>query len=141
MKFEKAVIKILEELYKKGDQFTKKDDLEKIRIGRNKLNEVYNYLSHKRLIITEEQGEKWRISPAEGRDYLITYKSQINQEDFNRIIAFTGAILALIGIYTFIKDLGLINETNLWISYVFLIFAIISIGPILKFIIDSYLGG
>ncbi len=60
------------------------------------------------------------------------------QESFNKIVAFTGVVLALIGIYTFIKDLGLINNTNFWISYIFLIFVVISIGPLIKFIWDSY---
>ena len=33
---EKAVIKILEDLDKSGDEFTKKDKLKKINIGKNK---------------------------------------------------------------------------------------------------------
>ncbi len=73
-----------------------------------------------------------------GVEFLIDYKNRGAQKEFNRIIAFTAAILALIGIYTFINDLGLINEGNSWIKYVFLVFVIIAIGPIVAFIINSY---
>ena len=73
-----------------------------------------------------------------GIEFLIERKKEERQEQFNKIIAFTGAILALMGIYTFIKDIGIINETNLWIKYIFLIFIVIAIGPIVAFIIDSY---
>ncbi len=73
-----------------------------------------------------------------GMEFLNDYKNRKAQNEFNRIIAFTAAILALIGIYTFIKDLGFINETNDWINYVFLIFVVIAIWPIVTFILNSY---
>jgi len=73
-----------------------------------------------------------------GVDFVVSELDRKNQSNFNRIIAFTAAILALIGIYTFVKDIGLINESNAWIKYIFLGFVVIAIGPIVTFIIKSY---
>ncbi len=138
---EKAVIQILEYLDRKGDQFIKKEDLEKINIGKNKLGEVFNYLTHKRLVIDDGSANKWRISPAEGRDYLIAYKKDKSQQEFNKMVAFTGAIIALVAIYTFIKENISFEgyETNFTIiKIVFFILLFLCIMPLSKFIINSW---
>src|SRR3989344_7037583 len=141
MKMEKAIIKILEELDKNGDEFTTKEDLEKLNIGKNKFGEVFNYLSHKRLVIGDNHGAKWRISPAEGRDYLLSYKKEKSQHEFNKMVAFTGAIIALIGIYSFIKDNFsfedyAINLVIIKIVFLFLLF--LCIGPLARFVIEYW---
>lgn len=141
MKMEKSVIKILEELDKKGDEFTDKEELQKINIGKNKFGEVFNYLSHKRLVIGDNHGAKWRISPAEGRDYLLAFKKEKTQHEFNKMVAFTGSIIALIGIYSFIKDnFSFENYTFnfLVIKIIFFLLLIICIAPLVKFIISSW---
>jgi len=142
MKMEKAVIKILEELDKSGDEFTKKDKLKKINIGKNKFEEVLNYLSHKRLIIYGNAGpSELRISPAEGRDYLLAYKKEKSQHEFNKMVAFTGAIIALIGIYTFIKDNFSFENYQLnfvIIKIVFLFLLFLCIGPLARFVIEYW---
>lgn len=137
MKFEQASIKILEELDKKGDQFTKKEDLEKIKIGKNKFGEVLNYLSHKGTVIGDDHGAKWRISPAQGRDYLSTYKSQRAQEKFNGILAITGAILALTAIYDFLMSFDSL-ENNKVIKSVFIILIFLCFASIIPFIINYW---
>lgn len=81
-----------------------------------------------------------RIQKNQSEMSRIQTESIKKQEGFNKIVAFTGAILALIGVYSFIKDLGLINNTNFWVSYIFLAFVIIGIGFIIKFIWDFYFG-
>ncbi|MBS3149176.1 hypothetical protein J4455_00575 [Candidatus Woesearchaeota archaeon] len=143
MKFDKAVVKILEKLnqsYK--EEFVDEKELKEIRIDKLDLNKIISYLSHKKLITRQaDAGKIEYMINADGIEFLNNSKSHERQEGFNRVVAFTGAILALIGIYTFIKDLGIINKTNFWIGYIFLAFAIISIGPLIKFIIDSYFGG
>lgn len=141
MKMEKAVIKILKELDKSGDQFTNKEELEKINISKNKLEEVFNYLIHKRLVIGDNHGAKWRISPAEGRDYLLAYKKEKSQHEFNKMVALTGAIIALIGIYTFIKDN--FSSENYHVNFViikivFLFLLFLCIGPIARFVVDHW---
>jgi len=138
MDFEKAGIKILEKLHldfeEKG---TKEEELKKVRIGKIPLNKVLGYLSaHNTFVRFSTKEREYLISPS-GIDYLNDYKKQERQEEFNQIIAFTGAILALIGIYTFIKDLGLITPTNFWISYIFLGATFMGIAPLIKFILKS----
>ena len=72
-----------------------------------------------------------------GMEFLIDYKNREAQKEFNRIIAFTGCILALIGIYEFFTRLEIISKAN-WITWIFVVFAIVAIGPIIAFIINSY---
>ncbi len=138
MKFERAVINILEELFKKGDKFTQKEDLRKVRLGKNKIDEVLNFLNHKKLVVGDKQGTEWRINP-DGIEYMNNYKAQQRQEDFNRIVAVTAAILALIGVYDFLVKLNLIKSFN-WITTIFVVFAIGALGIIVSFLINSYLG-
>jgi len=64
-------------------------------------------------------------------------ESMKNQESFNRIVAFTGAILALIGIYDFIiKNLSFEEYpiNLLTIKLIFLFLLVICIGPLIKVI-------
>ena len=138
MNFERATIKILEELFKKGDRFTKKEDLAKIRIGKNRFEEIINFLNHKNLVVGDKQGAEWRINP-DGIGYLNTYKSQQRQEEFNRIVAVTAAILALIGIYDFLAKLELIKSFN-WITAIFVVLTLGALGIIVSFLINSYIG-
>ncbi|MFH1522048.1 MAG: hypothetical protein ABIF18_03745 [archaeon] len=68
-------------------------------------------------------------------------KSISRQENFNKIIAFTGSILALVAIYSFI--IGIVNpETNLngyWIiNIVFSLLVLLCLGPLVKFVIDFW---
>lgn len=104
------------------------------------LAEVTVFLEAKDMIrIKDASKTPFHISLTDkGVEFVVTELDRRNQSNFNRIIAFTAAILALIGIYTFVKDIGLVNETNFWIKYIFLFFVIIAIGPIVKFIIKSY---
>ena len=109
---------------------------------------VVSYLAIRKFIkITWKNEHNNDISPENishvhltdsGVEFLVDYKNREAQKEFNKIIAFTASILALIGIYTFFKDLNLINNSNLWINYIFVFFAVISIGPIVSFIIKSY---
>ena len=139
MKFEQACIKILEKLhYDFEEKGTKEEELKKVRIGKIPLNKVLSYLSARNTFIRFSTKEREYLISPDGMDYLNNYKSQERQGEFNQIVAFAGAILALIGIYTFINDLGLINTTNFWINYIFLGFAMISIAPLIKFLWRSY---
>ena len=114
----------------------------------NEYKNVVSYLAIRKFIkITWKNEHNNDISPENishvhltdsGVEFLVDYMNREAQKEFNRIIAFTASILALIGIYTFFKDLNLINNSNLWINYIFVFFAVISIGPIVSFIIKSY---
>jgi hypothetical protein len=141
MNFEDAVIKVLGKL---EYQSLSRDQLKKIKIGKRNLERVLGYLedrNHNLVYPPREHPDRHYAINPDGIDYLSTKRKEKRQEEFNRIVAFTGAILALIAIYTFINDLGLINDTNFCIEYIFLTFAVIAVGPIVAFIIDSYWKG
>ena len=141
MKFEDAVIKILKELDKAPDTFVSEENIKKLKIEKNNFSQILGYINNETLANqrNEGKGREYMINP-KAKKFLIEKESAQRQENFNRIVAFTASILALIGIYTFIKDLGFINETNDWIKYVFLAIVFAAIFPIAKFIINSYAG-
>ncbi len=115
-------------------------DLKK-RMSVEEIAEITLFLEKKGLVVIKNENPPFHISLTDkGVEFIVNEIDRKNQTEFNRIIAFTAGILALIGIYTFIKDLGLVNETNFWIKYVFLTFAVIAIVPIVAFIINSYFG-
>jgi hypothetical protein len=146
-KFIDRVIEFLNTLYNIQGPTVDTPKIKKI-LSDTRYKNVIPYLAIRKFIkITFKNEQSTDVGPENirhvhltdsGVEFLIDYKNRENQTEFNRIIAFTGAILALIGIYTFIKDLGLINNSNFWIGYIFLAFAVISIGPIISFLIKSY---
>ncbi len=146
-RFIDKVIKFLNTLYNIQGPTVLVPKVKKMLVDRRFKNIIY-YLAIKKFIkITYKDEKNEDISPENishvhltdlGVKFLVDYKNREAQKEFNRIIAFTAAILTLIGIYTFINDLGLINESNFWIKYIFLIFIIIAMGPIVAFIINSY---
>jgi magnesium-transporting ATPase (P-type) len=137
--FERNVIKFLELLYYAEEVGGTNSFIKKNFKKKSNFNHLSKYLEKKDLIFKIPYKNVFMFELSDkGIDFLRERKKEKNQEEFNRIIAFTGAILALIGIYTFIKDIGLINETNDWIKYIFLIFAIVAMYPLIEFIIKSY---
>ncbi|MFA4952994.1 MAG: hypothetical protein WC584_02120 [Candidatus Pacearchaeota archaeon] len=138
-KFERNVIKFLELLHYAEEPGGTGKFKKKYFKRESEYTHLIEYLERNNLIIN---GKYKRVNifqlTDKGIEFLLERKKEKRQEQFNRIIAFTGAILALIGIYTFIKELELINNSNFWISYIFLFFVIASLGPIIKFIWDSY---
>lgn len=64
-----------------------------------------------------------------------------NQENFNKIIAFTGGIIALATIYSFlVQSVNLENyPLSYWlITIIFLILIVLCIGPLISFIINFW---
>lgn len=68
-------------------------------------------------------------------------ESIMNQEKFTGIVAFTGGILALTAIYSFIVKSTFLEKypKNYWfITIVFLILILLCIGPLTRFIINFW---
>ena len=90
----------------------------------------------------EKRGEEMlKLQRAQSKMSKIQTKITKKQEEYNRIIAFTGGILALVAIYgLIIKIIPLQNyPTSYWIiNVVFLILIILCIGPLTKFIINFW---
>jgi hypothetical protein len=137
MKIEDAAIKILENINKKGDEFSEKRELLKIRIGKNKIDEVLNYLSHKGLIVYSDSNTKMRISPATGRDFIASYKSERMQRKYNGILAITGAIIALTAIYEFFMSFDSLRNNGI-IKVVFIVLIFACFASIVPFVLDYW---
>ncbi|MEK6858510.1 MAG: hypothetical protein AABX53_01200 [Nanoarchaeota archaeon] len=146
-RFIDRVITFLDTIYNLQGPTVKTPEVEKM-IRDEQFKNVIPYLVVNKFIkVTWKNESNTDVSPENishvhltdsGMEFLTDYKNREAQKEFNKIVAFTAAVLALIGIYGFIKDLGLINQTNFWISYIFLGFVVIAIGPIVAFIIKSY---
>lgn len=137
-KFMENAFRILKSVYymEKPEKITK--DIKKIMTSRE-LAEVMIFLENKGLIqITErKEGAPFQINLTDkGTEYFTNELNRKKQEEFNQIIAFTGAIIALITIYGFLKDLGLLESFN-WITVIFLLLVLPSLGIIIAFIINS----
>ena len=140
-RFERNVIKFMELLHYAEEPGRDGRFKKKYFKRDSEYEHLLKYLERKNLIIKVPYGGRNILQLTdEGIKFLLERKKERRQEEFNRIIAFTAAILALISIYTFIKDSGLVDESNFWIKYIFLIFVVIAIGPIVAFIINSYFG-
>lgn len=119
--------KVIEKKLKKR---FKKEDFEQII----QFLQENNFIKVKKIKETHDQINLTRS----GIEYFQKQETINSQKEFNKIIAFTASILALIGIYDFFTKLEIISKAN-WITWIFVIFAVIAIGPIVAFIINSYL--
>ena len=148
-RFIDRVIKLLDNLYNNQGPSVKNPKIDKM-IADKEFKNVIPYLIVRKFIrVTWKNEDKHDISHKNishvhltdsGMEFLTDYKNRESQREFNKMVAFTGAILALMGIYNFIKDLGLINESNYWIKYIFLFFVVVAIWPIIRFLWESYNG-
>ena len=82
----------------------------------------------------------WIITD-KGLHYLEGKEAEKNQEKSNRVIAFTGGIIAMTTIYAFIvQSVNLENypQTYWMITPIFLILILMCLGPLIKFIVDYW---
>ena len=127
------IIKVLERIYYAGDNFL--TDKTKAGISEYRFDYLLSYLEVKKFIRIEKNGDKTHILLRDkGVAFLINYKRQLNQEKFNKIIAFTGCILAILSIYFFLKDLGEIPSI---VNVILIFLVVISLFPIVKFIFET----
>lgn len=88
----------------------------------------------------EDKIFEWLIKE-KGLDYLERKEGEKKQENINRVIAFTGSIIALVTIYNFIiANLSFENhpESLLIIKLVFLFLLFICIGPLAMIVINFW---
>ncbi len=117
--------------------------LEKIEQKMRDRSPITNGLFDVEKTMELERGER---EERRGEEILKLQKTQIEsskrQEKFNSMIAFTGAVIALISIYSFIvQSLQLKNypQTYILITIVFLILVILCLLPLIAFVIDEYI--
>jgi len=82
----------------------------------------------------------WLIKE-KGLDYLEKKEGEKRQEEFNKIVAFTGGIIALTTIYTFLVNSIKLEDypkTYWTITPIFLLLVIVCLGPLVTFIINFF---
>lgn len=143
MKFEEKLAKILDILYNAKNVGEINKELKKIEKSEEMCSYILNYAKEKELIKKARiinNRYALQLTP-KGIDFLSSYKKEKSRDDFTKIVAFTGSVLALIGIYGFLNALvlGSAKPEVYWtISIIFLILIIICLGPLIAFVINYY---
>jgi len=89
---------------------------------------LLNYLNHKKFIkngILEGTNKPYINLTPEGIDFYENHKKSKMQTEFNRIIAFTGTIIALIYLYDFLKEEAVLYFGFKLIVFIIMIFSVI----------------
>ena len=145
--------KILKEIFNIAPKKFKENDLDthtlakKFHISKKELKNNMEFLFEMKLIkkspgasYKEDRIFEWDITD-KGLDHLERKEGERKQEGFNKIVAFTGAIIALTTIYSFIvKSINLENSPKTYwiITPIFLILVLICLGPLVSFIINFW---
>jgi hypothetical protein len=155
MKKDKLSLKteILKEIFKiapKKFKETEKDNIilaKKFNSSKEFIQENLNFLFDMRLIrkfpgdtYKKDRIFQWELTD-EGLEYLEKKQEGEKQEQFNKIVAFTGAILALTSIYYFLVNSLNLKDSNVYgtITYIFLMLILIfCLGPLVSFIINFW---
>lgn len=138
-RFRENYLRVLKSIYYMEDPKKITKEIKKKKISGGEMVDVLLFLKKKGLVNFKNLDIPVEINLTDkGLEFVVSELDRKKQNEFNKIIAFTASILALIGIHGFINNLNLINESNLWLNYVFLILVIVAIGPIVAFIINSY---
>ena len=89
---------------------------------------LLNYLNYKKLIengILEGTNKPYINLTPEGIDFYENHKKSKMQTEFNRVIAFTGTIVALIYLYGFLKEEAVLYFGFKLIFFFIMVFSII----------------
>ena len=136
-KLKKQAIKFLEVVYL-SETSTKAHQRVKKRFRKDYML-LLNYLGHKKLIdngILEGTRKPYINLTPEGIDFYEENKKYKAQLEFNRVIALTGTIIALISLYNFLSE-----EATLYAGFKLIFFFIIIFSTIylLSFTVKSLL--
>ena len=89
----------------------------------------------------ERKEETIKIQKKQSEMMEIQTNSIMKQENFNKMVAFTGGVLALVTIYNFlVQGINLEpTKSSYWvITLIFLILLIFCLGPLISFILDCW---
>lgn len=148
-KFIENVIEFLNTLYNIEGPTVKTPKVKKMLVDERFKNVIPYLVMRKFIKITWKDENNKDVSPEnishvhlrdEGVEYLINYKNMNAQKEFNRMIALTGCVIALVYIYGFLKTFFEIDSGGVtWLSVVFLFLVIFCFIPIIVFVIRTYL--
>ena len=130
-------MRVLKSIYYMQDPKKITKEIKKNGVSGSELVDILIFLrkkglvSYKNLDIPVEMG-----LTDKGVEFVVNELRTKRQEEFNKVIALTASILALIGIYEFLVNLEIIKKGD-GVTWIFVVLAIIVIVPIVEFIIRS----
>ena len=135
-------LRLMKSIYYMDDPKKITKDIQKNKVSGEEAVNMTLYLKNKGLVNYESLDIPMKISLTDkGMEYVISELKQERQEEFNKIVAFTGAILALVAIYDFIiKNFDFTNyQINLVVlKVVFLLILISCIAPLAAVIFNYW---
>lgn len=124
----KESMKFLEKLYYSRVEDGK--EIDETAINRLILGELIEKIKYKK--------DFWFKITDKGIDLIENIHKEKKQEEFSKIIALTGSVLALVGIFGFLEKILSDNNFIGLINWIFAIVIIICFIPIFNFVIKSY---
>ena len=141
-RFRENAFRILKSVYYMEDPKKITKEIKKNNVSGNEFVKILLYLKNKGLVSYKDLEIPVEISLTDkGMEYVVSELKQERQEEFNMVVAFTGTILALIGIYNFIVGNFSFEDypMNLVvIKTIFLFLLFICIGPLVIIIINYW---
>lgn len=143
MKFHQKLFEMLNIFYKIDDEKNITKEVKRLSLSLTQQKRILLYAQAKGFIKGDFDLEKNQlrinITPL-GMDALYEYLERKSQKEFNRIIALTGSVLALMGIHGFLK---ILLEKNLgeliWLNIIIFLLIILCFIPIINFVVRSYM--
>ena len=134
-RFRENAFRILKSVYYMEDPKKITKEHKKNNVTGEEFVKVLLYLKNKGLVSYKDLDIPLEISLTDrGMEYVVSELRLERQEEFNRVIALTGAIVALTAAYTFISQNAL-DKKYFWIvSLLFLFLIVFSLLPIINFI-------
>ncbi|MDO8508939.1 MAG: hypothetical protein Q7S27_04610 [Nanoarchaeota archaeon] len=133
-RFRENAFRILKSVYYMEDPKKITKEIKKNKVSGDEFVKVLLYLKNKGLVSYKDLEIPMEISLTDkGMEYVVSELKQERQEEFNKIIALTGAIVALVYFYNFLITL-LGGKYQITISILFFIPLILCFVPIVNFI-------
>ncbi len=134
MSSNELIIKILDTMLKKDSFKLNMKELHQFG-SKKEIDLIIQFLGESQLIRYDSGGEPGYFLAPKGMSYLNEQKSEKIQYEFNIMVAFTGTIIALIGIYNFLKEDFMYHFVNaLILKIIFLFLISICVIPLINII-------
>ena len=134
-RFRENALRIMKSVYYMEDPKKITKEHKKNKVSGDEFVDVLLYLKNKGLVGYKNLEIPLEISLTDkGMEYVVSELKQERQEEFNRVIALTGAIVALTAAYSFISQNALDNKYFWIISLLFLFLIVFCLIPIINFI-------
>jgi len=138
-KFTEDAMWVLNSVYYMKDPKKITKEIEEGRMSHEELAKVMVFLENKGLINIKEKGnEPFHINLTDkGTEFIVNELNRKRQEEFNRVIAITGSILAIIASYTFLKEFIVDKSFLSIITIIAVIITLTGFFYLIKFLLSN----